>query len=354
MMHVVVLCGGRSAEHEVSLNSAQLVLKHLNQEKYQVSILAIGKDGSLYPPEAASEKLGLNSSGPLNFPSGKHWVSVLLELNPVPDIVFPVLHGPFGEDGTVQGTLEVLNIPYVGAGVSASALAMSKIHSKEVLRGAGLPVLPAGSLVQTQWQEDAEESLKRMEEELHYPVFVKPDNMGSSVGINKSRNREELSKHIDVAFRYDDRILVEQGIEAREIETAVLGNRQPEVSLVGEIIPSREFYSYQAKYRDQDSQLLIPAPLSEGQVQQIQELALNAFRALQLEGMARVDFLMDKDSDQLWVSEANTIPGFTEISMYPRLWEASGVGYPELLDKLIELGLERHSRRSRFSVQGGE
>jgi len=354
MKHLVVLCGGRSAEHEVSLISAQLVLKHLNQQKYQVSILAIAKDGSLYPPEAASEKLGLNSSGPLNFPSGKHWVSVLLELNPVPDIVFPVLHGPFGEDGTVQGTLEVLNIPYVGAGVLASAVAMSKTHSKEVLRGAGLPVLPAGSLVQTQWQEDAQESLKRMEEELHYPVFVKPDNMGSSVGINKSRNREELSKHIDVAFRYDDRILVEQGIEAREIETAVLGNRQPEVSLVGEIIPSREFYSYQAKYRDQDSQLLIPAPLSEGQVQQIQELALNAFRALQLEGMARVDFLMDKDSDQLWVSEANTIPGFTEISMYPRLWEASGVGYPELLDKLIELGLERHSRRSRFSVQGGE
>ena len=163
MKHVVVLCGGRSAEHEVSLISAQFVLRHLNQEKYQVSVLAIEKDGSLYAPEAASQKLGLNSSGPLNFPSGKHWVSVLLELNPVPDIVFPVLHGPFGEDGTVQGTLEVLNIPYVGAGVLASAVAMSKIRSKEALRGAGLPVLPAGSLVQTQWQEDAEESLKRMQ-----------------------------------------------------------------------------------------------------------------------------------------------------------------------------------------------
>jgi D-alanine-D-alanine ligase len=231
---------------------------------------------------------------------------------------------------------------------------MSKIRSKEVLRGAGLPVLPAGSLVQTQWQEDSEESLKRMEEELHYPVFVKPDNMGSSVGINKSRNRDELTEHIEVAFRYDDRILVEQGIEAREIETAVLGNRQPEVSLVGEIIPSREFYSYQAKYRDQDNQILIPAPLSENQVQQVQELALKAFRALQLEGMARVDFLMDQETDQFWVSEANTIPGFTEISMYPKLWEASGVGSPELLDKLIDLGLERHIRRSRYSVEGGE
>ncbi len=351
MKHVVVLCGGRSAEHEVSLVSARLVLKHLNQEKYQVSVLAIEKDGSLYPPEAVPDKLGLNSSDPLNFPSGKHWVSVLLDLDPVSDIVFPVLHGPFGEDGTVQGTLEVLNIPYVGAGVSASAVAMSKIHSKEVLRGAGLPVLPSLSLVQGQWSEDAEESLKRIEEGLSYPVFVKPDNMGSSVGINKSRNRDELSEHIEVAFRYDDRVLVEEGVEAREIETAVLGNSQPEVSLVGEIIPSREFYSYQAKYGDEDSQLLIPAPLSDEEVQQVQDLALKAFRALQLEGMARVDFLMDKDSRRFWVSEANTIPGFTEISMYPRLWEASGVSYPELLDKLIDLGLQRHRRRSRFSVE---
>jgi len=351
MKHVVVLCGGRSAEHEVSLISAQLVLKHLNQEKYQVSVLAIEKDGSLYPSEAASENLGLNSSGPVNFPSGKHWVSVLLELDPASDIVFPVLHGPFGEDGTVQGTLEVLNLPYVGAGVSASAVAMSKIHSKEILRGSGLPVLPSLSLVQTQWQEDAEESLKRIEEGLHYPLFVKPDNMGSSVGINKSRDRDELSKHIEVAFRYDDRVLVEEGIEAREFETAVLGNSQPEVSMVGEIIPSREFYSYQAKYGDEDSQLLIPAPLSEEQVQQVRGLALKAFRALQLEGMARVDFLMDKETGQLWVSEANTVPGFTKISMYPKLWEASGVGCPELLDRLIDLGLERFNRRSRFSVE---
>jgi D-alanine-D-alanine ligase len=349
MKHVVVLCGGRSAEHEVSLVSAQLILKHLNPKKYQVSVLVIEKDGSLCPPEAAPDKLGFSSSDPLSFPSGKHWVSVLLDLDP--DIVFPVLHGPFGEDGTVQGTLEVLNIPYVGAGVSASAVAMSKIHSKEVLRGAGLPVLPSLPLVQTQWSENAEESLKRIEQELHYPVFVKPDNMGSSVGINKSRNRDELSEHIEVAFRYDERVLVEEGVEAREIEAAVLGNSQPEVSMVGEIIPSREFYSYQAKYDDEDSQLLIPAPLSDEQAQQVQELALKAFTALQLEGMARVDFLMDKDSGRFWVSEANTIPGFTEISMYPRLWEASGVGYPELLDKLIDLGLQRHSRRSRFSVE---
>lgn len=351
MKHVVVLCGGRSAEHEVSLVSAQLVLKHLNQEKYQVSVLAIEKDGSLYPPEAAPDKLGLKSSESLNFPSGKHWVSVLLDLDPVPDIVFPVLHGPFGEDGTIQGTLEVLDIAYVGAGVSASALAMSKIRSKEVLRSAGLPVLPSGSLVQTEWQQHAEESLKRMEKELHYPVFVKPDNMGSSVGINKSRNRDELAEHIEVAFHYDDRVLVEQGIEAREIETAVLGNSQPEVSMVGEILPSREFYDYLAKYRDEDSQLLIPAPLSEKQAQQVQKLALKAFKALQLEGMARVDFLMDKGTGQFWVSEANTIPGFTEISMYPKLWEASGLACPQLLDKLIDLGLERHGRRSRFSVE---
>lgn len=350
MKHVVVLCGGRSAEHEVSLISAQLILKNLSREKYQVSVLAIEKDGSLCPPEAVPDKLGLNSGDPLNLPSGKHWVSILLDLDPAPDIVFPVLHGPFGEDGAIQGTLEVLNIPYVGAGVSASAVALSKIQSKEILRGAGLPVLSSISLEQSQWQQDADGSLQLIEQQLSYPVFVKPDNMGSSVGISKSHNRDELKEHIEIAFRYDDRILVEKGVEARELETAVLGNSQPEVSMVGEIIPSREYYSYQAKYIDEDSQLLIPAPLSEEQREQIRALALKAFKALQLEGMARVDFLMDKETEQLWVSEANTIPGFTAISMYPKLWEASGVGCSQLLDRLIDLGLERHDRRSRFSV----
>ena len=351
MKHVVVLCGGRSAEHEVSFLSAKSILSHLNPAKYRLSVVGIQKDGSLYSPQATRGKLELKSLQHFHFPSAKHWVGLLLDLKPVPDVVFPVLHGPFGEDGTIQGTLEVLNIPYVGAGVRGSVVGMNKIHSKEILLDSGLPVLPFISLAQTQWQERAEDCLEVMEKRLPYPVFVKPANLGSSVGINKSRQRDELIEHIGVAFRYDDFIVVEKGIEAREIETSVLGNSQPEVSVAGEIIPSREFYSYDAKYHDQDSQLLIPAPLSEKEMQRVQELALAAFRALQLEGMARVDFLMDKNTGRLWVSEANTIPGFTDISMYPRLWEASGLRYPDLLDKLIDLGLERHRRRSRFSVE---
>ena len=351
MKHVVVLCGGRSAEHEVSFLSARSILSRLNQEKYRLSVVGLQKDGLLYSPEATREKLGLESDQPFHFPSDKHWVCLLLDLDPVADVVFPALHGPFGEDGTIQGTLEVLNFPYVGAGVAGSAVGLNKIHSNAILLDSDLPVLPYLSIHQAEWQDGAEDFLELLEKRLHYPVFVKPANLGSSVGINKSKDREELSEHIGVAFRYDDFIVIEEGIEAREIETAVLGNSQPEVSVAGEVIPSREFYSYDAKYHDQDSQLLIPAPLSEEQMQRVQELALAAFRALQLEGMARVDFLMDKNTGQFWVSEANTIPGFTDISMYPRLWEASGLPYPELLDKLIDLGLERHRRRSRFSVE---
>ncbi|MCZ6877242.1 MAG: D-alanine--D-alanine ligase [Acidobacteria bacterium] len=351
MKHVVVLCGGRSAEHEVSFLSARSILSRLNQAKYRISVVGIQKDGLLYSPEATRDKLGLESCQQFHFPSGKHWVCLLLDLDPVPDVVFPALHGPFGEDGTIQGTLEVLNIPYVGAGVRGSVVGLNKIHSKKILLDSGMPVLPYLSLAQAEWQEGAEDFLKLLEKQLHYPVFVKPANLGSSVGINRSKDRDELSEHIGVAFRYDDFIVIEEGIEAREIETSVLGNSQPEVSRAGEIIPSREFYSYEAKYHDKDTQLLIPAPLSEKQMQRVQELALATFRALQLEGMARVDFLMDKNTGQFWVSEANTIPGFTDISMYPRLWEASGLPYPELLDKLIDLGLERHRRRSRFSVE---
>ncbi len=351
MKHVVVLCGGRSAEHEVSFLSAKSILSRLNQAKYRLSVVGIRKDGLLYSPEATREKLGLESGQQFHFPSGKHWVCLLLDLDPVADVVFPVLHGPFGEDGTIQGALEVLNFPYVGAGVAGSAVGLNKIHSNEILLDSDLPVLPYLSIHQAEWQDGAEDFLRLLEERLHYPVFVKPANLGSSVGINKSKDREELSEHIGVAFRYDDFIVIEEGIEAREIETAVLGNSQPEVSVAGEVIPSGEFYSYDAKYHDEDSQLLIPAPLSEEQMQRVQELALAAFRALQLEGMARVDFLMEKNTGQFWVSEANTIPGFTDISMYPRLWEASGLPYPELLDKLIDLGLERYRRRSRFSLE---
>jgi D-alanine-D-alanine ligase len=351
MKHVLVLCGGRSAEHEVSLLSAGSVLKHLDRDRYRISVLGIQKDGSIYPTRTIADKLGLKTTPEFHFPSGENWICVLAALSPPADLVFPVLHGPFGEDGTIQGVLEVLDIPYVGSGVWASAVGMNKICSKQILQQAGLPTLPCLSFSQSEWRENADALLERSEHQLHYPVFVKPANLGSSVGINKSKDREDLIQHVETGFRYDDHVLVEQGIEAREIEVSVLGNEQPRVSVAGEIIPSAEFYSYEAKYIDQSSQLLIPAPLSEDQMQRVQQLALRTFQVLQLEGMARVDFLMDKSTGDLWINEPNTIPGFTRISMYPKLWEASGLPYARLLDRLIELGLERHGRRSRFSVE---
>lgn len=348
--HLVVLCGGKSAEHEISFQSASAILCHLDQAKYQVSALGIQKDGTLYPPETTRRKLELDPSLGVYCPEGRHWVSVLNELTPVAEIVFPVLHGPFGEDGTVQGALEVLNIPYVGAGVWGSAVGMNKVTSKKILLQEGLPVLPFLSLTRNEWEDDAKGCVQRVTEELSYPVFVKPANLGSSIGISRSATGEDLLEHVKTALRYDDQTIIEQGIEAREIEVSVLGNSDPKVSVAGEIIPSREFYSYEAKYLDEESQLLIPAPLSREEMGRAQELALGTFRALQLEGMARIDLLMDRGTSQFWVSEPNTIPGFTEISMYPKLWEASGLDYSELLDELINLGQERHQRRSRYSV----
>ena len=348
--HIVLLCGGKSAEHEVSFLSASAVLSHLDPAKYQISVLGIQKDGSLYSSETTRRDLKLNSSQEIGFPEGRHWVSVLTELTPATEVVFPVLHGPFGEDGTIQGTLEVLNIPYVGAGVWGSAVGMNKVYSKKILLQEGLPLLSFLSLTRKEWEDDREGCLQRVAEELSYPVFVKPANLGSSIGVHKSTHGEELLKHIDAAFCYDDQLVVEQGIDAREIEVSVLGNSDPKVSVAGEIIPSREFYSYEAKYLDGESQLLIPAPLSQEEMGQVQDLSLWTFKALQLEGMARIDFLMDRGTGQFWISEPNTIPGFTEASMYPKLWEASGLGYSELLDILIDLGLERQRRRSRFSV----
>ena len=350
MKHVVVLCGGKSAEHEVSLISARSILNNLDKNKYRLSVLGIQKDGALYGPEAIRAKLGLASEAGVHFPSGDNWVCLLVSLEPSVDAVFPVLHGPFGEDGTVQGALEILQLPYVGAGVWGSAVAISKIQSKKILSDSGLPVLPYFAVHTQQWRDEREDMPNRIESKLHYPMFVKPASMGSSVGIRKSRNRQQLSGHISIAFRYDEYVVIEQGIDAREIEISVMGNWKPKVSIPGEVIPSREFYSYESKYVDGTSQLLIPAPLSKADTERVQDLAVRAYQALQLEGMARIDFLMDGQTGEFWVSEPNTIPGFTQISMYPKLWEASGLPYPELLDLLLELGLERYRRR-QFSTQ---
>jgi D-alanine-D-alanine ligase len=257
------------------------------------------------------------------------------------DVVFPVLHGTFGEDGTVQGLLELAGVPYVGCGVLASALAMDKPAAKDVFGAHGLPVLPYQVVNRKMWRRDPTQVIAGIESELTYPLFVKPANLGSSVGVSKVHDRSELAPALDVAARYDRKMVVEQGIEAREIEVSVLGNDEPIASVPGEVVPSREFYDYEAKYVDQDSELFIPAPLDGDLVERVRQMAVRAYKALDCAGMARVDFLLDKASGELWLNELNTIPGFTQISMYPKLWEATGIGYSELISRLIDLAAER-------------
>jgi len=262
-------------------------------------------------------------------------------------VIFPVLHGTFGEDGTIQVLLELADVPYVGAGVLASSAGMDKDVMKRLFRDAGLPVLPWESVLRSDWEQDPAGVRKRIEKRLRYPLFVKPANLGSSVGITKVHEPGELQAAMDLAAQYDRKILVEKAIDAREIECAVLGNDNPEASVPGEIIPANEFYDYEAKYIKEGSELMIPAPLSPRQTKRVQELAVRAFKAIDCAGMGRVDFVLDRKSGKISVLEINTIPGFTSISMYPKLWEASGVPYSKLLDRLIELALERHRDKTR-------
>ncbi|VAW41830.1 D-alanine--D-alanine ligase, partial [hydrothermal vent metagenome] len=264
------------------------------------------------------------------------------------DVIFPVLHGPYGEDGTVQGLLELANLPYVGAGVVGSAVGMDKAIFKHVMTASGLPILP-WRLVQSQdWRSRPDEILAEIEAILAYPVFTKPANLGSSVGICKCSSRAELHAGLDEAARYDRRIVVEQGITARELEVAVLGNAEPVASVVGEVRPKRDFYDYVAKYVNDDSELLIPADLSEEQSDKVRRLAVQAYKAIDCAGLGRVDLLMDVGNGRLYLNEINTIPGFTNISMYPKLWQASGLPYSHLLDKLIDLALERHEEKEQL------
>jgi D-alanine-D-alanine ligase len=356
---VGLLFGGRSGEHEVSLTSARGILAAIDKNKYEVVGIGITKEGAWVvgddplavlegrkPWESVQPVDTFLSVKSASVPTAARETGafVLQDL----DVVFPILHGPFGEDGTVQGFLDLLGMPYVGAGVTASALAMDKTLCKHVLASCGLKVLPYLAFRSSQWHEDAESVLAACERDLHYPLFVKPANMGSSVGINKVRDRDSLRLAIGEAFRFDRKIVVEQGIEAREIEISVLGNDEPAASVPGEIVPSREFYSYAAKYIDDASELLIPAPLTAVQAAEVKELALLAYKALDCAGMARVDFLVDKVTGEVWLNELNTIPGFTPISMYPKLWEASDIGYSALIDRLLELALERHQERSQL------
>ena len=368
-LRIGVLFGGRSGEHEVSLRSARSVMAALDPDRYEVVPIGITKDGrwlagnamaalsegaaarpaTLLPEPATDETAAalLARDAGEDTPS----LSVIAEL----DVLFPVLHGPFGEDGTVQGLLELAGLPYVGAGVVGSAVGMDKAMFKHVMAANGLPVLPWELVTRQEWTMGETAVLDKLEAALSYPMFTKPANLGSSVGISKCKNRAELVAGLHEAAQYDRRIVVEQGINVRELEVAVLGNEAPAASVVGEIRPRRDFYDYTAKYlaapdSDDYSELMIPAELAEETAVTVQTLALRAYQAIDCAGMGRVDLLLDTDTGALYLNEINTIPGFTRISMYPKLWEASGLPYPQLLDKLIDLAIERFAEKSNLKT----
>jgi D-alanine-D-alanine ligase len=361
-IRVGVLFGGRSGEHEISLMSAESVMGSLDATKYEVVPVGITKSGRWVtgdalaalsegrePTEPAALLPDPHSSALLRLDSDQPGSPTLSEIATL-DVVFPVMHGPYGEDGTVQGLLELANLPYIGAGVVGSAVGMDKAVFKYVMEANGLPVLPWRLFLSSEWTRRPEEILDEAEQALQYPIFVKPANLGSSVGISKCYKREELIAGMEEAASYDRRIIVEQGIRGRELEVAVLGNDEPTASVVGEIRPRRDFYDYIAKYVDEDSELIIPAPLEPHMAGEVQRLAVEAYKAIDCAGLGRVDLLLDRDSGRLYVNEINTIPGFTRISMYPKLWEATGLSYPELLDRLIDLALERHEQKGRLKT----
>ena len=340
---VALIFGGRSAEHEISLISACAIFKNLAREKFDVRSIYITRGGLWKSVEAPSTDIGALERGPAF--SFLPWAAAPLVTEPAADIYFPVLHGPFGEDGTIQGLLEMAGVPYVGAGVTGSALGMDKALAKSVLRDHGLPVVPFEAVRETEWAKEPAAILRRVRRTLPVPLFVKPSNLGSSVGITKVATYASLPAALDIAFRYDATALVEKGITGRELELSVLGNEEPEASLPGEVIPFREFYDYDDKYIDGKTRFVIPAALPPRTVARIRALGVATFKALAAAGMARVDFFLEKGTNRLYVNEINTIPGFTEISMYPKLWAASGLPFPRLLERLVALGFERHRDR---------
>ena len=361
-LRVAVTFGGRSGEHEVSLQSARAVMAALEQAGHEVVPIGITKAGrwlvagdpwrALASGDASGEQaaamlpepghtglLPLNSNGlepARSAPSGGEF-----------DLVFPVLHGTYGEDGTVQGLFELASVPYVGSGVLGSALGMDKVVQKTLWRGMGLPVVEFLSALRHEIENDLEPTLERIEQSLGYPAFAKPANLGSSVGVNKATNRTELRFALTEAARYDAKVLVERGVDARELECGVLGNADPMASVVGEIVPGGEFYDYRAKYLDTGSLALIPADVPPETADEVRRLAVVAFKAVDAAGLARVDFFLERGSGRLYLNEINTLPGFTQISMYPKLWEASGLSFSQLVDRLVTLAIERHAERAR-------
>ncbi len=355
---VGILFGGRSAEHEVSLVSAASIIKALDKEKYEVLPIGISKEGRWLSAPNSLQLLKEHSSIEslpehvlLPDPRKQSLVNIGNSSSSQEiDVIFPVIHGTFGEDGTIQGLFELADVPYVGAGVLGSAVGMDKVVAKQLLQQAKLPVTKGIWFFYKEFQQNGKKYISQIEKELRYPCFVKPPNQGSSVGISKAHNKKELADAIDLAGQYDTKILVEKAVpKPREIELSVLGNDEPTASLPGEIIPSNEFYDYDAKYVDGKSTAVIPAKLSKGLVKKLQRCGVEAYKVLNCAGMARVDFLLQQNG-KFFLNEINTLPGFTSISMYPKLWEASGISYSALLDKLIRLAIERHEQKKNLKT----
>ncbi|HEV7218196.1 MAG TPA: D-alanine--D-alanine ligase family protein [Terriglobales bacterium] len=393
-IRVGILFGGRSGEHEISLLSAASVFNAIDKGKYEVVPIGITKEGRWVTAADAERLLAGNVTGEdarstqsqlrAGDPEATSSAAILavgeaVIVPPEPqrpgaamtpfqsdalltrrstdrainvDVIFPVLHGTFGEDGTIQGLLELADIAYVGAGVLGSAAGMDKDIMKSLFRAAGLPIVKHVTFLRGDWERDPKKIRRAVEKMLKYPVFVKPANLGSSVGISKAHDRKELGSAMDEAAKFDRKIVIEQGVggkkqKAREIECAVLGNDDPKASVPGEIVPGKEFYDYTAKYLDEGSELIIPAKLTKAETKKVQQLAIGAFKAVDCSGLARVDFLMEPKTRKIYLNEINTMPGFTSISMYPKMWAATGVSYPELIESLIQLGIERHKDKKK-------
>src|ERR1700756_755864 len=356
-LRIGVLFGGRSGEHEVSLASAASVIRGLDPDKYEAVPIGITKEGHWRIGAGAQKMLPeVLRGGQAVMMTADPTDASLVPLNGSGvgqhlDVIFPVMHGTFGEDGTIQGLLDLAGLPFVGAGVLGSAIGMDKDVAKRLLQVAKIPVVPWITVHRHDWESNPEAIQGAVELKFRYPVFVKPATLGSSVGMTKVHSREELGPALNLASEFAMKILVECAVVAREIEVSVLGNSEPAASIPGEIVPHREFYDYAAKYLEEGTQLLIPAKLKSAQVKKIQAMAVSAFRALELIGMARVDFFVEKKGGKIFLNEVNTIPGFTSISMYPKMWEASGISFRELIDKLISLALEQHAEKARTKYQ---
>jgi D-alanine-D-alanine ligase len=354
-INIAVIFGGRSGEHAVSLESAKFVLSHLDDKKYDITQIGITREGEWYTGSdvlsamLAEDLSSLRKATILPVPGFQGLFTIeegeCLDLLSELDVIFPVLHGTFGEDGTLQGLLEMADVAYVGAGVTGSAVGMDKAIFFDLMRANDIPVVNTVLLLRSELSSDMQTALDKAESLDSYPYFVKPANMGSSVGISKVRSRSDLMEGLLEAAEYDRRVIVQKGHNVREIEVSVMGNDDPSVSICGEVLPGEEFYSYNAKYHDESSLTIIPADISEESSDLIRKLAVKAYKTCDLAGLARVDFFLDRDTGEIFINELNTIPGFTKISMYPMLWEASGVGNQELVDRLVEYALERKAQR---------